>query len=60
MAGTVLAMLGKLAVTGAYSAAYVITAELYPTSIRQVALSVAATVGRVGGVFAPFVGYLVS
>ena len=57
---TVLAMVGKLGISAAFMACYVMTAELYPTAIRQVALAVAATVGRTGGIIAPFVGHLVS
>ncbi|MCJ8014282.1 MFS transporter [Paenibacillus sp. KQZ6P-2] len=45
---------------GAWGGLYAYTPELYPTSIRSTGVGLATSVGRIGGVIAPFlVGYMV-
>lgn len=44
---------------GAWGALYAYTPELYPTEIRGTGAGIAASFGRIGGIFGPlFVGYL--
>jgi len=35
VAGTVFTLIGKIGVTGAFSSAFVVTPELYPTNLRS-------------------------
>lgn len=45
---------------GAWGGLYAYTPELYPTSVRSTGVGLATSVGRIGGVIAPFlVGYMV-
>uniref|UniRef100_A0A069DW20 Putative synaptic vesicle transporter svop n=1 Tax=Panstrongylus megistus TaxID=65343 RepID=A0A069DW20_9HEMI len=50
----VLAMGGKLAISSSYGTVYVLTAEQFPTVIRNVGLGAASTFARVGGILAPY------
>ena len=56
---TALALLGKFGASGAFSLAYVYTAELYPDSLRALGVGVASATGRVGSILAPFIADLV-
>ncbi|KAM8881616.1 solute carrier family 22 member 13-like [Synchiropus picturatus] len=56
---TVVAVLGKFALTGCFSIVYVYTAELYPTNVRQSGVGLNATFARVAGILAPLIKLLV-
>ncbi|XP_046393817.1 organic cation transporter protein-like [Ischnura elegans] len=53
-----LAMFGKLAITAAYGAIYIFSAEQFPTVIRNVAIGASSMSARVGGILAPFINLL--
>ncbi|KAG8439197.1 hypothetical protein GDO86_005423 [Hymenochirus boettgeri] len=53
-----LLMVGKFCVTAAYSMAYVYTAELYPTVIRNTGIGVGSVSARVGSIISPYLVYL--
>ncbi|XP_060602443.1 organic anion transporter 3-like [Ruditapes philippinarum] len=53
-AGTAFILVGKMGITGAFSSAYVVTPELYPTNMRNSGLGVASFMGKVGAMIAPF------
>ncbi|GLG96483.1 GH14183 [Gryllus bimaculatus] len=53
-----LAMVGKLAVTASYGTIYIVTAEQFPTVIRNVALGASSTCARAGGITAPYINLL--
>lgn len=53
------AMLGKLAITSSYGTVYILTAEQFPTVIRNVGLGAGSTFARVGGILAPYVNIMV-
>lgn len=54
-----LAMGGKLAISSSYGTVYVLTAEQFPTVIRNVGLGAASTFARFGGILAPYVNIMV-
>ena len=53
---TTMAMLGKAAVTTAFSGIYVLTAELMPTELRNVGVGSSSAVARIGGMGSSYVG----
>lgn len=53
-----LEMLGKFGVTAAYAIVYAVTAELYPTVLRNTALGACSMASRVGSISAPYFIYL--
>ncbi|KAG8232378.1 hypothetical protein J437_LFUL012778 [Ladona fulva] len=53
-----LAMFGKLAITAAYGAIYVFSAEQFPTVIRNVGIGASSMSARIGGILAPFINLL--
>ncbi|KAM9311587.1 organic cation/carnitine transporter 2-like [Gastrophryne carolinensis] len=55
---TVMVMVGKFGVTSAFSMAYVYTAELYPTVIRNMGVGIGSMSSRVGSVISPYFVYL--
>ncbi|KAM9826830.1 solute carrier family 22 member 13-like [Neosynchiropus ocellatus] len=55
---TVVAVLGKFALTGCFAIVYVYTAELYPTNVRQSGVGLNSTFARVSGILAPLVKLL--
>uniref|UniRef100_A0A3P8ZQ43 Major facilitator superfamily (MFS) profile domain-containing protein n=1 Tax=Esox lucius TaxID=8010 RepID=A0A3P8ZQ43_ESOLU len=54
----VLALLGKLGVSGAYSFLYLFSTELFPTVVRNMGLGVASMAARVGSILSPYVLYI--
>ena len=55
-AATAMSIVGKAGVTMAFSGSYVMTAELFPTSVRNVAIGSASMFARISGMAAPFMG----
>lgn len=53
-----LEMMGKFAVTTAFSIMYAYTAEVYPTVLRNTALGTCSMAARIGAIIAPYVIYL--
>ncbi|XP_033124209.1 organic cation transporter protein-like [Anneissia japonica] len=49
------AMIGKLCITASYGIIYLYSAELYPTSVRNVGLGFSSVCARIGGVSAPYI-----
>uniref|UniRef100_A0A669CTJ8 Solute carrier family 22 member 13b n=1 Tax=Oreochromis niloticus TaxID=8128 RepID=A0A669CTJ8_ORENI len=60
MVVTVLAVLGKFSATASFSTAYVYTAELYPTVLRQNGVGLNSMCARVAGIVAPLIRLLES
>lgn len=54
----VLVMVGKFGITAAFSMAYVYTAELYPTVVRNMGVGVSSTASRLGSIVSPYFIYL--
>ncbi|XP_059211903.1 solute carrier family 22 member 2-like isoform X1 [Centropristis striata] len=54
---TVVACVGRLGITMAYEMVVFVNAELYPTYIRNLAVSVCSTLCDVGGIVSPFLLY---
>lgn len=57
---TALAMLGKLFSTAAFATIYVISAEIFPTAIRNAGMGSSSLWARVGGMISPFIADTVS
>ncbi|KAM4677024.1 solute carrier family 22 member 4-like [Discoglossus pictus] len=55
---TIMVMVGKFGVTAAFSMAYVYTAEMYPTVIRNIGVGIGSMSSRVGSVISPYFVYL--
>ncbi|XP_034562540.1 solute carrier family 22 member 13-like [Notolabrus celidotus] len=55
---TVIALLGKFSATASFSTAYIYTAELYPTVLRQSGVGLNSMCARVGGILAPLIRLL--
>ncbi|KAK3878474.1 hypothetical protein Pcinc_016892 [Petrolisthes cinctipes] len=53
-----LAMLGKLCITASYAIIYVLTAEIFPTVVRNVGVGSSSMVARIGGALAPYINLL--
>ena len=53
---TILAQIGRFAITGSFSMVFVYAVEIFPTSVRNVGLGSSSTWSRVGGVVAPYIG----
>jgi len=56
IAKTVLAQIGRFAITGSFSMVFVYAVEIFPTAVRNVGLGSSSTWARVGGVIAPYIG----
>ena len=49
------AMLGKFLISMTFAIAYLYTAELFPTKVRNVAVGTASTFARIGSMSAPYI-----
>lgn len=49
------AMVGKFLISMTFAIAYLYTAELFPTNVRNVAVGTASTFARVGSISAPYI-----
>ncbi|XP_074505836.1 organic cation/carnitine transporter 2-like [Sebastes fasciatus] len=54
----VLALVGKIGVSAAYSIIYVFFSELIPTVVRNMGLGIASTAARIGSIICPYVIYM--
>jgi len=50
-----IAMLGKFLISMTFAIAYLYTAELFPTKVRNVAVGLASTFARIGSISAPYI-----
>lgn len=57
---TIMALIGKFAISFTYNGIYIITSEIYPTVIRSTSVSISQAIARFGGVIAPNFNLLVS
>ena len=46
---------GKFFISGAYSISYLVSAEIFPTSIRNAGLGLCSVMARVGSILCPYV-----
>lgn len=56
----ILAMIGKLGITSAFGVVYLYSCELFPTVLRNSAMGMFSTCGRIGAVLAPYIADLVN
>ena len=56
---TALAMVGKLGISAAFTSIYLITAELFPTVMRNFCIGCCSTIGNAGGTVSPYIADLV-
>lgn len=54
-----MAMGGKLCITASYAIIYTLSAEVFPTVVRNVGVGSSSMIARIGGALAPFVNMLV-
>nr|KAG5711087.1 hypothetical protein BaRGS_004731 [Batillaria attramentaria] len=54
----VLAMAGKLGITGAFNTVWLFSSELFPTVIRNSGIGASSVFARVGGIMAPYIANL--
>jgi OCT family organic cation transporter-like MFS transporter 4/5 len=57
---TTLAMLGKMAITASYGTAYILSGEIFPTSVRNAGMGACSTIGALGAMAASFIVLLVT
>ena len=50
-----IAMVGKFLISMTFAIAYLYTAELFPTKVRNVAVGTASTFARIGSMSAPYI-----
>ncbi|XP_071528745.1 organic cation transporter protein-like [Panulirus ornatus] len=53
-----MAMCGKLCITASYAIIYVLTAEIFPTVVRNVGVGSSSMIARIGGALAPYINLL--
>lgn len=56
---TVLALIAKFCISFTYAGIYIINVEMYPTVIRNSAVSIISLIARFGSIFAPNIQVLV-
>lgn len=56
---TVLAILGKSAISASFAIIYIYSAEIYPTTLRSTGIGLSSMCGRIGGIIAPIISELV-
>ncbi|XP_022107604.1 organic cation transporter protein-like [Acanthaster planci] len=54
------AMIGKFYTNAAYEVTLLMSAEIFPTVLRNIATGSSSTIGRISAIMAPFIVYLVS
>jgi len=50
-----LALVGKMCITGAFGAVYILSAEIYPTVVRNAGMGSSSAVARIGSMIAPYI-----
>lgn len=50
-----IAMVGKFLISMTFAIAYLYTAELFPTKVRNLAVGMASTFARIGSISAPYI-----
>merc|ERR1739848_935642 len=53
---TVLAQVGRFAITGSFSMVFVYAVEIFPTVVRNFGLGSSSTCARIGSIIAPYIG----
>lgn len=53
-----LEMVGKFGITAAFCVVYAVTAELFPTVVRNMAMGTCSMSARIGAIISPFIIYL--
>ena len=51
----ILSLGSKLVIAGAFNGVYIYTGEIFPTSLRSVAIGASSTAARLGAILAPFI-----
>ncbi|XP_072021112.1 organic cation transporter protein-like isoform X2 [Amphiura filiformis] len=52
---TIVAMIGKFAVTASFSVVYIFSGEIYPTPVRSIGMGMSSMCARISGIIAPFI-----
>ncbi|XP_078086940.1 organic cation/carnitine transporter 2-like [Mustelus asterias] len=55
---TVLMLIGKFGPTSAFTIIYIYSAELYPTTVRNMGVGTSSTVSRLGSIISPYIFYI--
>ncbi|GIY87638.1 organic cation transporter protein [Caerostris darwini] len=53
--GVMVAMVGKFCITCSFAIAFVFTAEIFPTVVRNIGVGAASVFARIGSILAPFI-----
>ena len=51
----IISFVGKFFISGAYSISYLLSAEQFPTSIRNAGLGMSSVMARIGGILCPYI-----
>jgi hypothetical protein len=52
-------LVGKGGLTSAFTAAYIFSSELFPTTVRTAAVGICSTCGRIGAIITPWISIMV-